>query len=105
MNKDEDLNLTGETNSSPATTGTDINSDRCWTRFMELTTKWEKPQNENNKQIFIDKELHATLAELEFPNMKLGDKLNIMLRAFMETHINELKEFRKKSSKSIFDRE
>lgn len=79
-------------------------NEKCWERFIELTKKWEKPKDLCCRQVYIDNELHETLTELDFPEMRIGDKLNMMLRSFMETYIEELKVFRKKKSKSIFDK-
>lgn len=78
-------------------------SNRCWERFIELSNSGSKVQDEPRRQVHLDADLHKSLMELDINDLRLCDKINFMLRAFMESHMSELLQFRKPITKSIFD--
>lgn len=105
---DSDLTLTdgpqvlSESTGKESTPTSTINSDKCWQVFMDYLDTSDERNNKDERLVCkLDRDLADSLDDCDIHNRSRSDMVNAIVRAFFETYLPQLSEFRRKKQ-SLF---
>ncbi len=105
---DSDLTLTDGPQVLSGSTGKEstpnptINSDKCWQVFMDYLDTSDERNNKDERLVCkLDRDLADSLDDCDIHNRSRSDMVNAIVRAFFETYLPQLSEFRRKKQ-SLF---
>lgn len=79
-----------------------VEGNKCWQVFMNyLDTSDERGDKDERLVCKLDRDLADSLDDCDIHNRSRSDMVNAIVRAFFETYLPQLSEFRRKK-KSLF---
>lgn len=79
-----------------------INSDKCWQVFMDYLDTSDERNNKDERLVCkLDRDLADSLDDCDIHNRSRSDMVNAIVRAFFETYLPQLSDFRRKKQ-SLF---
>lgn len=79
----------------------------CWSRFLANLKDPDlnrKPKDRPRSSLHVDADLYKTLQEIDIDGLSPTNLMNMILRSFVETYIDNLVEYRKPQVISVFSK-
>lgn len=89
-------------NGSASMLSPDADDSKCWQVFMNYLDNSDKRSDKDERLVCkLDRDLADSLDDCDIHNRSRSDLVNAIVRAFFETYLSQLSEFRRKK-KSLF---